>query len=80
MTSDVGLLPLRELGETFRLTETASVVSSDRPPRKNTQHTMMAMFRQAIYGGLTEYADVNDAERPCVDPAIRRIVGGRAKE
>lgn len=75
----MGLLPLRELDETFRLTKTASVVLSDRRPGKNTQHTMLAMFRQAIYGRLAGYEDVNDAERLRVDPAIRRIVGGRAK-
>ncbi len=31
------------------------------------------------YGRLAGYEDVNDAERLRVDPAMRRVVGGRAK-
>jgi len=47
---------------------------------KNTQHTTLAMLRQAVYGRLAGYEDVNDAERLRVDPGIRRVVGDRAKE
>ena len=52
---------------------------SDPRRGKNTQHAMLAMLRQAIYGRLAGYEDVNDAERLRVDPAMRRVVGGRAK-
>jgi hypothetical protein len=38
------------------------------------------MLRQSVYGRLAGYEDVNDAERLRVDPAMRRVVGGRAKE
>lgn len=41
---------------------------------------MLAMIRQAVYGRLAGYEDVNDAERLRVDPAMRRVVGGRATE
>ena len=78
ITSDAGLLAFRELDEAFRLTENASVVLSDPRHGKNTQHTTLAMLRQAIYGRLAGYEDVNDAERLRVDPAMRRVVGGRA--
>ena len=40
---------------------------------------LLAMLRQAVYGRLAGYEDVNDAERLRVDPAMRRVVGGRAK-
>ena len=33
---------------------------------------------QSIYSRLAGYEDVNDAERSCVDPALRHVVGGRA--
>jgi hypothetical protein len=56
------------------------VVLSDPRHSKNTQHTTLAMLRQAIYGRLAGYEDVNDAERLRIDPAMRRVVGGRAKE
>ena len=38
------------------------------------------MLRQGVYACLAGYEDVNDAERLRVDPAMRRVVGGRAKE
>lgn len=80
ITSDAGLLAFRELDEAFRLTEKGSMVLSDPRHGKNSQHTMLAMLRQAIYGRLAGYEDVNDAERLRVDLAMRRVVGGRAKE
>jgi hypothetical protein len=78
ITSDAGLLPFRELDEAFRLTEAASVMFSDFRRGKNTQHTLLAMLRQAVYGRLAGYEDVNEAERLRVDPGMRRVVGGRA--
>ena len=80
ITSDAGLLAFRELDEAFRLTEKGSTLLSDCRRGKNTQHTMLAMLRQAVYGRLAGYEDVNDADRLRVDPAMRRVVGGRANE
>ncbi len=80
ITSDAGLLAFRELDEAFRLTEKAGTLLSDSRRGKNTQHTMLAMLRQGVYGRLAGYEDVNDADRLRVDPAMRRVVGGRAKE
>ncbi len=79
ITSDAGLLAFRELDEAFRLTENASAVLCDARHSKNTQHTLLAMLRQAICERLAGYEDVNDAERLRVDPAMRHVVGGRAK-
>ncbi len=36
------------------------------------------MLRQSVFGRLAGYEDVNDAERLRHDPAMRRIVGGKA--
>ncbi len=69
ITSDAGLLTFRELDEAFRLTEKGSLVLSDCRRGKNTQHTMLAMLRQGVYGRLAGYEDVNDAERLRVDSA-----------
>ncbi len=79
ITSDAGLLAFRELDEAFRLTERGSTVLSDPRHGKNTQLTMLAMLRQGVYGRLAGYEDVNDADCLRVDPAMRRIVGGRKK-
>ena len=53
---------------------------SDCRRGKNTQHSVLAMLRQSVYGRLAGYEDVNDAERLRVDPTMRRVVGGRAQE
>ncbi len=37
-------------------------------------------MRQSIYGRLAGYEDTNDAQRLCVDPAMRQVVGERAKD
>ncbi len=63
------------MDEAFRLTEAAAMLSEPRAGR-NTQHTLLALLRQAIYGRLAGYEDVNDAERLRVDPALRRGVSG----
>ena len=79
ITSDAGLLAFRELDEAFRLTERGSTLLSDSRRGKNTQHSLLAMLRQGVYGRLAGYEDVNDAERLRVDPVMRRVVGGRAQ-
>jgi hypothetical protein len=80
MTSDSGLLSRRERDEAFRLTEKTSTVLSDPRPAKNTQHTMPATLRLSVYRRPAGCEDVNDAERSRIAPAMRRFVGGRAKE
>jgi len=80
ITSDAGLLPFREMDEAFRLTETAAAMLSESRTGQNTQHTLLALLRQAVYGRLAGYEDVNDAERLRVDPTLRYIVGGRAQK
>ncbi len=44
----------------------------------NKQHGLSPLLRQSIYSRLAGYEDVNDAQRLCVDPAMRHVVGGRA--
>ncbi len=41
---------------------------------------MLALLRQAVYGRIAGHEDANDADYLRVDPAMRRVVGGRAEK
>jgi Transposase DDE domain group 1 len=75
ITSDGGLLAYRELDEALGLTDMAITKLLDGRRGKNTRHKLSGLFRQAVFGRLAGYEDVNDAERLAHDPAIRAIVG-----
>src|SRR5262249_26674738 len=79
VTSDAGLLAYRELDEALGLTSTPASRLHDTRTGQNTQHSLLALLRQSIYRRLAGNEDVNDAERLCLDPAMRIVVGGRAK-
>ena len=80
VTSDAGLLALRELDETLGLTDMVAELFVDTRTGLNTRHTLLAQLRQLVSSRLAGCEDTNDAEGLCDDPAIGQVIGERAKE
>jgi hypothetical protein len=80
ITTDAGLLAYRELDESLGLTALSAERLQDSRLGQNKQHGLLHLLRQSIYSRLAGYEDVNDAERLCVDAAMRHVVGGRASQ
>src|SRR6266446_6903557 len=73
VTSDGGLLVVRELDERLRLSDLVDRHLSDSRRGKNIQLSLADLLRQSIYSRLAGYEDVNDAERLSQDPVFRLI-------
>jgi hypothetical protein len=75
ITSDGGLLAYRELDDALGLTVTGVSTLAEGRRGRNIRHRLLGLLRQAVYGRLAGYEDVNDAARLARDPAMRAIVG-----
>ena len=73
LTSDGGLILVRELDEQLRFGDLVAEHLNDARRGKNTQLPLVDLFRQSIYSRVAGYEDVNDAERLSQDPAFRLI-------
>ncbi len=80
VTSDGGLLLVRELDERLGLSELISEHLTDGRRGKNTQLPLADLLRQSIYSRLAGYEDVNDAERLAQDPTFRLMGSERIWE
>ena len=80
ITSDAGLLAVRELDEMMCLTEMSGDKIVDKRTGKNIQHQIPGLLRQSVYARLAGYEDTNDHEELSRDPAMRAVIGKRALE
>src|SRR6266446_8042336 len=76
VTSDGGLVLVRELDERLGLGELVDRHLSDSRRGKNIQLSLADLLRQSIYSRLAGYEDVNDAGRLSQDPTFR-LIGSR---
>jgi hypothetical protein len=73
LTSDAGLLPIRQFDDRIRFTEQFAAALHDRRDPKFVEQPLSAMVRQRIYGILADYEDQNDHDTLRSDPAFKLI-------
>ncbi len=73
VTSDGGLILVRELDERLGFGELIQQHLTDSRRGKNTQFPLTDLLRQSVYSRLAGYEDLNDAERLSQDPTFRLI-------
>src|SRR3954447_2237383 len=73
LTSDAGLLPVRQLDQDLRLTEQFAAALHDRRDPALTRQSLLSMVRQRIYGILADYEDQNDHDTLRPAPAFKLL-------
>jgi hypothetical protein len=74
LSSDAGLLPVRELDERLGATAQFAAALSDRRTA-GVRHTLLEMVRMRVYGILADYEDQNDHDTLRSDPIFKLVAG-----
>ena len=73
LTSDAGLLPVRQFDDRIRLTEQLAAALHDPRDPRLTRQSLLSMVRQRVYGILADYEDQNDHDTLRSDPAFKLL-------
>ena len=73
LTSDAGLVPVRQLDQRIRLTEQFTAALGDRRDPAQIRQPLLSMVRQRIYGIIADYEDQNDHDTLRSDPVFKLI-------
>lgn len=73
LSSDAGLLPLRQFDQRWNYTERLAACLVD--PKPSCQHSLLEMLRQRLFGILAGYEDCNDHDALREDPVFKLIAG-----
>jgi hypothetical protein len=73
VTSDAGLILVRELDERLGLETLIAEPLSESRQGFNTQFSLPDLLRQSVYNRLAGYEDLDDAARLSTDPTFRLI-------
>ncbi len=71
ITSDAGLLLIRQADNSLQLTERIAGCIEDRRDSRYADHSMIDLLRQRIYQVVAGYEDCNDANLLRKDPALK---------
>ena len=75
LTSDAGLLPIRQFDEHVGLTEQFTAALTDLRYSPSVQHSLREMVRMRVYGVLADYPDQNDHDVLRSDPVFKLLAG-----
>jgi hypothetical protein len=75
ITSEAGLVLLREFDERLKLTAGLKGLVADERDRRYIEHPTLNLLRQRIYQIAAGYEDANDATFLRHDPTLRAVVG-----
>jgi hypothetical protein len=73
LSSDAGLLPVRQFDEQIGLTRTFANALDDPRDPDLTEHTFLEMVRCRVYGILAGYEDQNDHDTLRADPVFKLL-------
>ena len=73
LTSDAGLLPLRQFDERIGLTKQLAAVLDDPRDPELTEHTFLEMVRSRVFGILAGYENQNDHDTLRTDPVFKLV-------
>lgn len=73
LTSDAGLLPIRELDQRLGMTRQFAEAIDDSRHQPFVEHSVLEMVRLRVFGILADYPDQNDHDVLRFDPAFKLI-------
>ena len=73
LSSDAGLLPLRQFDQHIGLTQAFADALDDPRDPDLTEHTFVEMVRCRVYGILADYEDQNDHDTLRADPVFKLL-------
>ena len=75
LSSDAGLLPLRQFDERIGLTRQFAAALADPRDPDLIEHSFLDMVRMRIFGILAGYEDQNDHDTLRTDPVFKLLAG-----
>jgi hypothetical protein len=75
ITSDAGLLPIREYDEKIGFTQRLAAIISDKRKPCLIHHDLADIVRQRLYGIIANYEDANDSQYLRHDPVFLTLCG-----
>jgi hypothetical protein len=76
LSSDAGLLPIRQFDEHLGLTEQFAAALTDVRYQPSVTHALLEMVRMRVFGILADYPDQNDHDVLRSDPIFKLVAGG----